>query len=114
MPVWPIEEREVPPSDIPGEELSPTQPFPTRPSAFDRQGVVESDVIDFTPELKAQALEILKHYKYGPLFTPPSLYKNDNARDDQFANGDRAANWSGSGADPDTGYLYVRRRPRPA
>jgi quinoprotein glucose dehydrogenase len=86
QPLWPIEERPVPPSDIPGEELSPTQPFPTKPPAFDRQGVTENDLIDFTPELKTQALEILSHYKYGGLFTPPSLYKNDLMRDDQPAN----------------------------
>ena len=54
-PVWPIEERPVPPSDIPGEELSPTQPFPTRPPAFDRQGITENDLIDFTPQLRAEA-----------------------------------------------------------
>ena len=113
-PVWPIEERAVPPSDIPGEELSPIQPFPTRPAAFDRQGIVESDLIDFTPELKAQALDILKHYKYGPLFTPPSLYKNDNMRGTiQLPTGSGAANWSGSGADPETGYLYVPSKTNP-
>ena len=114
MPIWPIEEREVPPSDIPGEELSPTQPFPTRPSAFDRQGVQETDLIDFTPQLKAQALDILKHYKYGPLFTPPSLYKSDNMRGTiNLPTGTGAANWSGSGADPDTGYLYVPSKTQP-
>jgi len=114
MPIWPIEEREVPPSDIPGEELSPTQPFPTRPSAFDRQGVQENDLIDFTPQLKAQALDILKHYKYGPLFTPPSLYKSDNMRGTiNLPTGTGAANWSGSGADPDTGYLYVPSKTQP-
>ena len=63
-------------------------------------------MIDFTPELKAQALEILKHYKYGPLFTPPSLYKNDNMRGTiNLPTGTGAANWSGSGADPETGYV---------
>ncbi len=113
-PLWPIEERPVPPSDIPGEELSPTQPFPTKPAAFDRQGVTEADLIDFTPELKRQALEIISHYKYGPLFTPPSLYKNDNMRGTiHLPTGTGSANWSGSGADPDTGYVYVPSKTLP-
>src|SRR5262249_7548292 len=73
QPVWPIEERAVPKGDVPGEWYSPTQPFPTKPPAFDQQGVFERDVIDFTPELKAEALKILSEYKYGPLFTPPVL-----------------------------------------
>ena len=59
-PVWPIEERPVPPSTAPGERTSKTQPFPTRPPAFDRQGLTDDDVIDFTSDLKAQALEVLK------------------------------------------------------
>ncbi len=113
-PIWPIEERPVPASDIPGEELSPTQPFPTKPPAFDRQGVVEDDLIDFTPELRAQALDILKHYKYGPLFTPPSLYKEGGTRGTiNLPTGTGAANWSGSGADPDTGFLYVPSKTSP-
>ena len=113
-PVWPIEERPVPPSDIPGEELSPTQPFPTKPPAFDRQGVSEDDLIDFTPELRAQAIEILSHYKHGPLFTPPSLYKKNGTRgtiDLPTVTG--AANWSGSGADPESGFLYVPSKTTP-
>src|SRR5438132_4707765 len=72
-PIWPIEERSVPQSMVPGEKTSSTQPFPTRPSAFDRQGVTENDVIDFTPELRKQALAVLEKYNYGPLFTPPSF-----------------------------------------
>src|SRR5439155_1660675 len=71
-PVWPIEERPVPPSTVPGEKASPTQPFPTRPPAFDRQGVTIDDLIDFTPELRAEAIEIVKKYVTGPVFTPPS------------------------------------------
>ena len=72
-PVWPIEERPVPQSDTPGEETWPTQPFPTKPPAFDRQGFTDDDLIDFTPELHQKALEIASHYVLGPLFTPPSL-----------------------------------------
>ena len=114
-PLWPIEERPVDPSDIPGEELSRTQPFPTKPAPFDRQGVTEADLIDFTPALKAQAIEILSHYKSGPLFTPPSLYKEGGTRGTiQLPGPTGAANWSGSGADPDTGFLYVPSKTAPA
>ena len=70
-PIWPIEERPVPQSDVPKERTSPTQPFPTRPAPFDRQGVTENDLLDLTPALKAEALEVVKRYKMGPLFTPP-------------------------------------------
>src|SRR5439155_1305958 len=72
-PVWPIEERPVPQSDTPGERTAPTQPFPTKPPAFDRQGVSVDDLIDFTPELRAEAVALLKHYRIGPLFTPPTV-----------------------------------------
>ncbi len=72
-PVWPIEERPVPTSDTPGERTAPTQPFPTKPPPFDRQGVTIDDLIDFTPELRAEALELVKQYRIGPLFTPPSV-----------------------------------------
>src|SRR4051794_6433793 len=70
-PVWPIEERPVPQSDVPGEKTAATQPFPTKPPPFDRQGVGLDDLIDFTPELNAEARELASHYKLGPLFTPP-------------------------------------------
>ena len=76
-PIWPIEERPVPQSDVPGEKTSPTQPFPTKPAPFDRQGVSIDDLIDFTPELRAEALEVVKKYKIGPLFTPPALARPD-------------------------------------
>lgn len=110
-PMWPIVERPVPQSDVPGEETWPTQPFPTRPAAFDRQGMTKDDVIDFTPELHAQGLEILSHYRYGPLFTPPSLYdKNGTWGTIQVPMNIGGANWGGSGADPDTGYLYIPSR----
>jgi quinoprotein glucose dehydrogenase len=73
QPVWPIEERPVPVSDTPGERTSPTQPFPTRPPPFDRQGVSIDDLIDFTPALRAEAEQLVKQYRIGPLFTPPSI-----------------------------------------
>ena len=76
-PIWPIEERAVPQSTVPNERTSPTQPFPTKPLPFDRQGVSVDDLIDFTPALRAEALEVIKKYTIGPLYTPPSL---SNAR----------------------------------
>ena len=74
-PVWPIEERPVPKGDVPGEWYSPTQPFPTKPPAYDRQGVSIDDLIDFTPELRAEALKVVARYKIGPIFTPPVVSK---------------------------------------
>ena len=71
QPVWPIEERPVAKGDVPGEWYSPTQPFPTKPAAYDRQGVSLDDLIDFTPELKAEGAQLAANYKLGPLFTPP-------------------------------------------
>src|SRR5204862_2932499 len=72
-PVWPIVEKPVPPSTVPGEKAAPTQPIPSKPPPFDRQGITENDLIDFTPELRAEALAIFKRYRTGPLFTPPSI-----------------------------------------
>ena len=109
-PVWPIEERPVPQSDVPGEQTSPTQPFPTRPPAFDRQGLQEEDVIDFTPELRAMALDVLKHYKHGPLFTPPSVVSpdpNGTQGTIQLSGSVGGADWTGAAFDPETGLLYV-------
>ena len=109
-PVWPIEERPVPQSDVPGEQASPTQPFPTRPPAFDRQGLQEEDVIDFTPELRAMALDVLKHYKHGPLFTPPSVVSpdpNGTLGTIQLSGSVGGADWTGAAFDPETGLLYV-------
>ena len=72
-PVWEIEEREVPQSDVPGEHTSPTQPFPTRPAAYEMQGITEDDLIDFTPEIRQMALDIVSEYRMGPLFNPPAI-----------------------------------------
>lgn len=102
-PIWPIEERPVPKSTASGERSSPTQPFPTKPAPFDRQGVTQDDVLDFTPELRKQALAVLEKYRYGPLFTPPSLEK-PTIEMPGIAGG---ASWSGATFDPETGILYV-------
>jgi quinoprotein glucose dehydrogenase len=101
-PVWPIEERLVPPSSVPGEQASKTQPFPTKPPPYDRQGVKEDELIDFTPELRREALELIKKYDYGPLYTPPSLRGAINLPG--WAGG---SNWQGAALDPETGLLYV-------
>ena len=107
-PVWPIEEREVPPSDVPGERASPTQPFPTKPPPFARQGVTVDDLLDFTPELRAEALEIASHYRLGPLYTPPSLIEDEVTSGTIQLPGSRGgANWPGAAVDPETGILYV-------
>ena len=108
VPVWPIEERPVPKGDVPGEWYSPTQPFPTRPAPFDRQGVSVDDLIDFTPELRAEALEVVKNYRMGPLFTPPSLADaNGTWGTLTLPNNQGGANWPGGSSDPDTQTLYV-------
>ncbi|MCP5348825.1 MAG: PQQ-binding-like beta-propeller repeat protein [Gammaproteobacteria bacterium] len=107
-PLWPIEERPVPPAILPGEVVSPTQPFPTRPPAFTRQGLTVDDLIDFTPALRAEAEEILQNYTYGPLFTPPSLTEPGGNRGTILRPGTGGgANWSGAGVDPQTGMLYI-------
>jgi quinoprotein glucose dehydrogenase len=109
-PVWPIEERPVPQSTTPGERTSPTQPFPTKPAPFDRQGVSIDDLIDFTPELRAEAIEITKRYVTGPLFTPPSI-KGDEAGATkgtlQLPGSVGGADWNGAAFDPETKILYV-------
>ena len=109
QPVWPIEERPVPQSDVPGEKTSPTQPFPTKPPAYARNYLkVPDDLIDFTPELRAQALERLKHYKYeASPFTPPIL-GNVNGPLYGALVASTATNWPGSGADPETHVVYAQ------
>ena len=101
-PVWPIEERAVPQSSAPGERTSPTQPFPTRPPAFERQGMTDDNLIDFTPELRARAIELLAPYDRGPLFTPPS--EKGTVVLPGWVGG---ANWGGAAFDPESGRLFV-------
>ena len=102
-PVWPIEERPVPQTDVPGEETSPTQPFPTKPPAFTEQGVTLDDAFDLTPELKAEAQEAMKKYRLGPLFTPPSM-EGTITRPGVWG----GANWGGGAFDPESGMLYLK------
>lgn len=107
-PIWPIEERPVPQSEVPGEELSPTQPFPTRPAAYEMQGLTEDDLIDFTPELRAEALEIVQNYRIGPIFNPPIETGHPSGLRSFVSCPSGATNIPGpTTADPETGILYV-------
>jgi quinoprotein glucose dehydrogenase len=105
-PVWPIEERPVEKGDVPGEWYSPTQPFPTAPPAYEIQGVDENVLIDFTPELHKEALEIVKHYKMGPIFTPPVVSKAEGPWA-TLVSSLSGSNWMGGSIDPETGVVYV-------
>jgi glucose dehydrogenase len=108
QPVWPIEERPVPKGDVPGEWYSPTQPFPTKPPAYARQTVTPDDLIDFTPELKAQAMRNLEQFKLGPMFNPPVVSKVGGpvaALTIGTLNG--GTNWPGAGYDPETHTAYL-------
>jgi len=108
-PVWPIEERPVPQGNTPGEWYSPTQPFPTKPPPFDRQGITPDDLIAFTPALHDEAVEITKHFVVGPLFTPGSVKNTAGGTlgTIMLPGWLGGANWDGGGFDPDTGLLYV-------
>lgn len=101
-PVWPIEDRPVPPSNVPGERASPTQPHPTRPAPFDLQGISDETLVNFTPELRAEALANIERFDYGPLFTPPSLRGTINLPG--WAGG---GGWQGAAVDPETGMIYI-------
>jgi quinoprotein glucose dehydrogenase len=108
QPVWPIEERPVPQGNVPGETYSATQPFPTRPAAYDRQGVSESDLIDWTPEIKAEALRIAGLHKIGPIFTPPIVQgEGGKAGTLMLPSATGGANWEGGCFDPETGIVYI-------
>jgi quinoprotein glucose dehydrogenase len=110
-PIWPIEERPVPPSDVPGERASKTQPFPTRPAPFEYQGATVDDLVDFTPEIRAMAVEAVKNFRLGPLFTPPSVsVPGGNQGTVGRPSTSGGANWSGAAVDPETGMLYVPSR----
>ena len=108
QPVWPIEERPVPKGDVPGEWYSPTQPFPTKPPAYDRQGVSLDDLIDFTPELKAEGAKVASRYKLGPLFTPGVVSRFEGPLGTLWLpSGQGGATWQGGAYDPDTKMVYV-------
>jgi quinoprotein glucose dehydrogenase len=101
-PVWPIEERPVPQSTVPGERTSPTQPFPTKPPPYELQGATKDNLIDFTPELRQEAVKILEQFDHGPLFTPPTEKGTIN-----LPGWGGGANWWGAAFDPETGMFYI-------
>jgi glucose dehydrogenase len=109
-PVWPIEERPVPPSTVPGEHAAPTQPFPTKPAPFSRSGLTEDDLIDFTPDLRAKARELAKQFVIGPIFTPPSLVSDEpgGKQGTLMVPGSwGAGNWNTGAFDPESGFYYA-------
>jgi quinoprotein glucose dehydrogenase len=110
VPVWPIEERSVPKGNVPGEWYSPTQPFPTKPAPFEHQGLTQDDLINFTPELRAEAQGIAKQYVFGPLYTPPSI-KSDEPGGTKgtlmIPSWIGGGNWDGAAFDPATHLMYV-------
>ncbi|HEV8599177.1 MAG TPA: amidohydrolase family protein [Gemmatimonadales bacterium] len=108
-PVWPIEERAVPASDVPGERAARTQPVPSWPKPFSRQGVSQADLVDYTPELKAMALEAVRPYRLGVLFTPPSLQGTVALPGVIGGSG-----WGGGAFDPLSGMIYVKANDSPA
>lgn len=112
-PVWPIEERPVPAGDVPGEWYAPTQPFVTHPAPFDRQGFTEADLIDFTPELRAEALEAISRFRLSPnMYTPPSLADAPDGTVGVLSlpSATGGANWEGAALDPETGIIYIPSR----
>jgi len=108
QPVWPIEERPVPKGDVPGEWYSPTQPFPTKPPAYARQWVGPDDLIDFTPELRAQAIKAIEPFKNGPMFNPPIASKiGGPVAGLTIGTTNGGTNWPGGGYDPETHMAYL-------
>jgi quinoprotein glucose dehydrogenase len=107
-PVWPIEDRPVRQTDVKGEWTAATQPFPTKPPAFDKQGVTVDDLIDFTPELRAEAIKAVANYRLGAMYDPGTLVVEGGHRGTIIAPGlGGGANWQGGAADPETGFVYV-------
>jgi quinoprotein glucose dehydrogenase len=107
-PVWPIPETPVPQGDVPGEWYSPTQPMPSKPPAFDVQGLPISQIIDYTPALRAEALRLLKNYQWGHLFAPPIVSQwPDKLGTIQIPSTDGAAQWPGGALDPETNVMYI-------
>ncbi len=108
-PIWPIVERKVPKGDVPGEWYSPTQPIPTKPPAYELQGVTPDDLIDFTPALHEKALRLIKNYVTGPLFTPPSVYKRDGTWGTLWTPASQGgSNWPGGSYDPERTWSICR------
>ncbi len=110
-PVWPIEEKPVPTAmAVPGEQLSPTQPFPTKPAPYSNLGYHEEDLIDFTPELRAEAKKMMESYTRGPMYTPPTLITETNKGTIVYPNFGGGSNWNGGAVDLETNTLFVPTR----
>ena len=108
QPIWPFEERAVEQSTVPGEKTSPTQPFPTKPPAYDLQGSSIDDLIDFTPELRAEAVKAVSKYKLGPVFTPAVVSKPEGPYATlALAAAGGGTNWAGGSYDPETHIAYI-------
>ncbi len=107
VPIWPIEERVVPRSNVPGERAAVTQPFPTRPPPFEPHGAAKDDLVDFTPGIRQLAVESVKLFTLGPLYTPPTVRSEGNMGTLVRPGISGAANWYGAAVDPSTGILYV-------
>lgn len=108
QPIWPIEEKPVPAGDVPGEKYSPTQPMPTKPPAYGRIGTSVDELIDFTPELRAEAIKVASRYKMGPIFTPPVVSKLDGPLGTLvFGCCQGGTGWPGGSYDPQTHLLYT-------
>jgi quinoprotein glucose dehydrogenase len=113
-PIWPIPEKKVTPGDVPGEWYSPTQPFPSKPPAFDRQGVTEDDLIDFTPELRNKALAVASHYRLGGLYTAPIMAQKGGPYGVINLPGYIGGiNWPGGSYDPETHTVYTYSQTNP-
>src|SRR5437667_2238985 len=109
QPVWPIEERPAPKGEVPGEWYSPTQPFPTKPPAYARQAVTVDDLIDFTPALRAQALQVVERFKMGPMFNPPAVSKLGGPLAAlTIGTTGGGTNWPGAAYDPETHTVYAQ------
>ena len=108
-PVWPIVERAVPQTDVPGERTSPTQPYPTKPPPFDLQGITPNDLIDFTPELRAKALEAVKPFRLGALWTPPSVIRGPDGTLGTLSvpGALGGVNWEHASFDPESGVVFI-------
>jgi len=109
-PIWPIEERPVPQSDVPGEKSAKTQPFPTKPPAYGRNFMkIPDDLIDFTPEMRAQALDAISRYKVNGMYLPGLVGDPKGFLGAiNLGNASGGTNWPGAGFDPETGIVYAQ------
>src|SRR5436190_11762066 len=114
QPVWPIPDVAVPQTDVPTEWTSPTQPIPTKPPAFDVQGITVNDLINFTPALREQAQQAIEGYRLGPVFSPPSIVANGNKGTMVAPGFGGGANWQSGASDAETGFVYIGSITNPA